>query len=244
VAALEGRLADSEQIALDALAAGQRARHPFAQGCYDIQRVAVGCERGDPSAALERFSPFLGRERAGWGLPIHWLAATVARARLYAGDRAGAEALWHRLAAPGFDAVPRNIRWTRSMAEIAHLCADLGASDSAAELIALIEPRAEQHACVPIPVAYAGPLRGALGRLYELLGRRDAAAETYERALDDAERLGARCWRARLLLDVARVDRDARRAHEQAKQARAEAEAIGMLGLAKRAGDEMARRSA
>ncbi len=243
-AALEGRLAESEQIALEALAAGLRARHPFAQGCYDIQSVAVGCERGDPSAALDRFGPFTEREGASWGVPIHWLIATVARARLHAGDREGAEALWQRLAEPGFAAVPRNIRWTRSIAEIAHLCAEIGASGAAGELIALIEPRADQHACVPIPVAYAGPLRQALGRLYELVGNRERAAEVFALALQDAARVGARAARARLLLDCARVERDAKRARRGAEEALAEAEAMGMLGLAKRATEELARRGA
>jgi DNA-binding winged helix-turn-helix (wHTH) protein len=244
LASLECRLDDSEQLALEAHAAGQRARHPFAQGVYDIQLVAVACDHGDPGAALDRFAPLTSRESANWGLPLHWILATVGRARLFSNDRPGAEAMFRRLAEPGFSAVPRNIRWTRSLAEIAHLCADLGAKDAAEELIALIEPRAEQHACVPIPVAYAGPLRHGLGRLYELSGKRDAAADTYALALADAERVGARGWRARVLLDVARFDRDAKRGRVRAEEARAEAEVLGLGGLAKRAGEELVRRGA
>jgi DNA-binding winged helix-turn-helix (wHTH) protein len=244
LASLECRLDDSAQLALEAHAAGQRARHPFAQGVYDIQLVAVACDHGDPSAALDRFAPLTSRESANWGLPLHWLMATVGRARLYSNDRPAAEAMFRRLAEPGFSAVPRNIRWTRSLGEIAHLCADLEAKDAAEELIALIEPRAEQHACVPIPVAYAGPLRHALGRLYELSGKRDAAIDTYALALEDAERVGARGWRARVLLDAARLDRDVKRGRKRAEEARAEAVALALGGLAKRAAEELARRGA
>jgi DNA-binding winged helix-turn-helix (wHTH) protein len=240
VAALEGRLVDAEQIALDALGAGQRARHPFAQGCYDIQRVVVANERGDAAGAVRIYGPLVERERTGWGVPIHWLAAVVARAHLASGDADAARGLWQRLAEPGFAAVPRNIRWTRSIAEIAHLCADLGERARAAELIALLEPVAEQHGVVPIPIAYGGPLRHALARLYELTGRRAEAAEAYARARADCERVGAAAWLPRVLLDAAGAERDAKRARTAREEARGLAAAQGQLALARAAEDALA----
>jgi hypothetical protein len=235
LALLEGRLEEGEQIAREAFGAGERARHPYARGCYDIQRVVVALERGDPTVAVDVFGPFATRERVGWGVPIHWLAATVARAHLAAGERGEAEALWRRLAAPGFAAVPRNIRWTRSIAEIAHLCADLGASDHAPELVALIEPMADQHAVVPIPVAYGGPLRHALARLYDLLGRRASAEESHALALESVRRLGAGVWLPHVLLDSARAMRDPKRARRALEEALEAATRQGQGALAQEA---------
>ncbi|HEY8119699.1 MAG TPA: AAA family ATPase [Myxococcota bacterium] len=239
LAALEGRLDDAEREAQEALGAGQRARHPYARGCYDIQRVTVAQERGDPGPALAVFAPFVAREHAGWSVPIHWLLALVARARIAAGERESARQIWSQLAEPGFAAVPRNIRWTRSLVEIAHLCADLDDRARAPELIALLEPVADQHGVIPIPIAYGGPVRHALARLQDLAGERARAEASYAGALADCERVGARGWRARVLLDAARSQRDAKRARAAREEARAIAERLGQSALAQQAAREL-----
>jgi tetratricopeptide (TPR) repeat protein len=235
VAALEGRLAESERIAHEALGAGQRARHPFAQGCYDIQRVTVARERGDARLTLSVFGPLVAGGAGRWGVPIHWLGASVARAHVACGEREAALALWRDLAEPGFGAVPRNIRWTRSIAELAQLCADLEQRASAPELIALLEPVAEQHAAIPIPVAYGGPLRHALARLYELTGQRARAEESYAGALEDCTRVGAEVWRPHVLLDAAHAMRDAKRARAALAEAHEIAARLGQAELARSA---------
>jgi hypothetical protein len=121
--------------------------------------------------------------------------------------------------AEGFAAIPRNIRWTRAVAEVAHLCVDLGERAVAEELITLLEPAAAQHAVVPIPIAYGGPLRYALARLYELAGRSTRAEETYAAALEDCARVGAEGWRARVLIDAARTLRGAKSARAALEEA-------------------------
>jgi DNA-binding winged helix-turn-helix (wHTH) protein len=204
LAALEGRLDESEMLARDAVVAGRRARHPYAQGCFDIQRVLIAFERGDAQLAVDVFERFTARDPGSWGVPIHWIVALVARARLALGQREAAAALWRRLAEPGFAAVPRNIRWTRSLAEIAHLCADLGDAERAPELIALLEPVADQHGVIPIPVAYGGPLRYALARLYDLSGRPVLAQQSLTEAITRCDRLGATSWSARLKVEASR----------------------------------------
>jgi tetratricopeptide (TPR) repeat protein len=168
-------------------------------------------------------------------VPIHWLAAMVARAKLALGAHEEALAIWRRLAAPGFDAVPRNIRWTRSIAEIAHLCADLERRESASDLLALLEPVAHQHSAIPIPVAYGGPLRHALARLYALEGRRSLAERAYTQALEDCERVGAEVWRAHVLLDAAASAPDGKRARAALAEAQAIAVRIGQAGVARAA---------
>ncbi|MFO0687831.1 MAG: hypothetical protein U0900_03935, partial [Myxococcota bacterium] len=198
LAALEGRLDESEALARDALRFGLRARHPYAQGCFDMQTALVAFERGEPRVALERFGPMIERRGVVENAPIHWMVAFVARAVLASGDRARAEALWQRLAAPGLEAIPRNIRWTRSMVEIAHLCADLDLRDAAEALVALIEPSAEQHGVLPIPIGYGGPVRFALARLHGVRGDARRAREALDGAAEAAERLGAVEWLRRI----------------------------------------------
>jgi DNA-binding winged helix-turn-helix (wHTH) protein len=240
VAALEGRFADAERLAQEALAAGQRARHPFAQGCYDIQRVIVARERGDAKLAIDLFGPLVERGWGRAGVPIHWLAATVARAHAELGSREQALALWRQLAEPGFAAVPRNIRWTRSVAEIAHLCADLAQRAHAEELIALLEPVAHQHSAIPIPIAYGGPLRHALGRLYALTGKRALADQAYAAALEDCVRVGAEGWRAHVLLDSAGVMREPKRAQAALAEAQELATRLGQTPIARAAEEALA----
>jgi hypothetical protein len=244
LAALEGRLADAERLALEALAVGRRARHPFAQGCFDIHCVLVALDRGDPRVAIERFAHFTEERGNRWSVPLHWILALVGRARLALGDAETARALWGRLEEEGLAAIPRNIRWTRAIAEAAHLCADLGARERAEELAALLEPAAEQHAVVPIPIGYGGPLRYALARLYELLGRRGLAERTYAAALEDAERVGAQGWRARVLLDAARFAGDSRESRAWLEDSATTSEKLGQRELARAARAELERLAA
>jgi len=204
LAALEGRHDAAEALAREALVAGRRARHPYAQGCFDIQRVLLAFERGEPRVAIDVFDRFTQRDTSGRGVPIHWIIALVARARLALGEREAAAALWRRLAEPGFGAVPRNIRWTRSIVEIAHLCADLGDAGRAPDLIALLEPVADQHGVIPIPVAYGGPLHHALARLYDLSGNHALAKASNEQAIAAAEKVGANSWAARIKANSSR----------------------------------------
>jgi len=198
LAALEGRLDEGDSLARDALRVGSRARHPYAQGCFDMQTALVAFERGAPRVALERFGPLIERRGVVENAPIHWMIAFVARAALACGERARAEALWRRLADPGFEAIPRNIRWTRSIVEIAHLCADLGLRAAAAPLVALMEPCAEQHAVLPIPIGYGGPVRFALARLHAVGGDERRAGEDFARAIGAAEAIGATIWARRI----------------------------------------------
>ncbi len=197
-ALLEGRLEEGEALAREALRFGLRARHPYAQGCYDMQVALAAFERGEPRIALDRFGPLIDHPRLSTAAPTHWMIAFVARAALATGDRHRAERLWRRLEAVGFETIPRNIRWTRTMSEVAHLCVELGATEAARRLVQLIEPRAEQHAVLPIPIGYGGPLRFGLGRLQALLGHAREAREALVRALEDAEGIGARSWASRI----------------------------------------------
>jgi hypothetical protein len=67
---------------------------------------------------------------------------------------------------------------------------------------------------MPMAICYGGPVRFALARLYETLGRRDDALALYEEARAAAQALGAKPMQARIALSHGLVlgARDSRRA--------------------------------
>jgi tetratricopeptide (TPR) repeat protein len=230
VALLEGRLDEAAASMHEALTLGQRIEHPYAQGCYAAQRADLHALRGDPDGVCAWFEPMA---RVGGG-PVHWIKATLARAELAAGREAPARALFEQTAAARFTDVPRNMRFLRSVVELAHLCADLGDAERAKPLCDLLAPCERQHAVMAAPVLYGGPVSFALARLALLQGRADEAAELLEVALRDCDELGARPFRARVLLEQGRLR--ARRGERRAARERLEecaelAEALGMQGV-------------
>jgi eukaryotic-like serine/threonine-protein kinase len=191
-ALLEGRFDEIEMRARDALSVGLRAEHPYARGCFTVHSALLARARRDHAGLIDRLEPTL---RANDG-PIHWLKAVVARAEVAAGQATDARARFRELAARGFRDVPRNLRWTATIVECAHLCAELDDSAHAAELEALLAPHGDLHAVMPIAICYGGPVCYALARLAALRGARDEARALYRQALDACSALGASALRA------------------------------------------------
>lgn len=229
-ALLEGRFEDAAATMHEALTAGQRIEHPYAQGCYAAQRGDLHGLRGDPEGVCAWFEPMA---RASGG-PVHFIKATWARAELAAGREPAARALFEQLAAKDFSDLPPGIRYLRSLTELAHLCADLGDAARARRLGELLAPFEGRHAVMAAPVLYGGPVSFALARLHEVQGRSDAAVELFASAQADCDALGARPYRAQVLLEHGRLRarRGERRAARELLQQSAElAEAIGMQGV-------------
>ena len=227
LALLEGRFDAAATLAAQALQLGRRVEHPYAAGCHRMHIAERAFETGDPATTERWIQPILGREVG----PIHYFRAWVARTRLALGREEEARAAFETLAADGFADVPRNIRWTRSMVEIAQLCADLGDVERARWLVPPLTEIEHHHAVLPVPICYAGPVRYTLARLLEVDGRSDDALARYEEALSDAALLGARPVQARILLGFGSLlrRRGAKRDGEQRlREARALAEALGM----------------
>ena len=66
-------------------------------------------------------------------------------------------------------------------------------------------PYERHHAVMAAPVLYGGPVSFALARLCDVLGRGDEAAELLATAQGDCDELGARPFRARVLLERGRL---------------------------------------
>jgi DNA-binding winged helix-turn-helix (wHTH) protein len=194
LALLEGRFGEAEALADEAYRLGTRIDHPYAQPVYRGHRALLALERGRPEGVFRWFDP-ARRYRYG---ALQWTDALVGRALAAAGRREEAEARLRNLTAEGLADLPRNLRWTATAVEIAHLCADLRDRERADLLAEALEPVADQHAVMALPILYGGPVTHALARLRALQGRRREADELFREARAAALSLGAHPTLARI----------------------------------------------
>ncbi len=239
VAILEGRFDDAAALVRDTLMLGRRAEHPYAPLVHSGHQVMLAHERGDAAEVLALLERGLSAREG----PLHWVQAMVARARLAAGREADARALFESLARADFADVPRNLRWTATMVELAVLCAELGDAARARALCELLAPIEHHHSVLPMAICYGGPARWALARLAETLGHGDDAVALYGEALEAARAVGARPMQARIALHFGRClsARDPRRAKPLLEEGARLAAELGMAGLV-RYSNESARR--
>ena len=140
-------------------------------------------------------------------------------------------------AAEGFGAQPRDQQWMTQMAEAARLCVALGDRERGEELRELLSPYSGLHVVETQLGAYGGPVDGYLGLLEELLGDPDAAAEKFDAAIHQSERIGAAVYGTRAQADLARVlhargaGDDRERARDLARAALAAAQRLGLARL-------------
>jgi DNA-binding winged helix-turn-helix (wHTH) protein/tetratricopeptide (TPR) repeat protein len=217
LALLEGRFADAERLTEAALPVGARIEHPYARPVYGGHRGLLAFERGRFEEVFQWFDPTRPMRRGA----VQWAEAFLARSLAAAGRREEARARLGSLAARRFEDVPRNMRWTGTMVQIAHLAADLHDDACAEALLERLEPVAHQHAVMALPICYGGPVPRALARLLAQLGRLGEADERFEEALDAADALGARPMVARILAEHAALlaRRGSRRAAEERQRA-------------------------
>jgi hypothetical protein len=228
-ALLEGRFDDAAALARDTAMLGRRAEHPYAGAVYGGHRVMLAHERGDAAEVLAILEPALGAREG----PTHWVQVMVGRARLAAGRESDARAMFESLARVDFADVPRNLRWTATLVELAVLCAELGDALRAPLLRDLLAPIEHHHSVLPMAICYGGPARWALARLAETLGQADDAAALVAEALDAARAVGARPMQARIALHFGRfvATREPRRAKLLLEEGARLAAELGMAGL-------------
>jgi DNA-binding winged helix-turn-helix (wHTH) protein/tetratricopeptide (TPR) repeat protein len=227
----QGRFAEGERLLAEGARLGERIGHPYARGVARGMQVWLLRERGRHAEVLDIFPP---RRPVRMG-PRQWVQAIIGRSLVAAGRPDEALAHYQDLVARGPSAIPRNIRWQATLAELAHLCADLGDAERADAFVEVLEPVAEQHGVLPLPIFYSGPLAACLGRLHALRGRLHEAERCFEAALASVETLGARPAQVRVLRDLAallaRIGETAR-AREVREQAAALAAELGGAGNA------------
>ena len=126
VALLEGRFDDAAALVRETLVLGRRAEHPVCARCFTAHSALLARERGDCEALARLAHRLSGARRSSA------LGAGGARAREVEPASQAARARFRVLARAGFADVPRNLRWTATMVELAHLCAELGDAARAA----------------------------------------------------------------------------------------------------------------
>ncbi len=231
---LAGRFDEVLETTQDAFALGQRIEHPYAFGCYIAHRLGVMRERGEYEAQISLLQQALEFEEG----PVHWIRALLGQAELRRGQPDAAREHFEILAVDPFRDIPRSIRWTNTIQEIALLCAELGDAERAAPLCGLLEPVAHHHALFPTAVLYGGPVSYGLARLYETQSRIDDARDCYAAAIEAATLLEARPVEARIRFDLGAMElrhgspSDARAQLESAFET---GEALGLTFLVERA---------
>jgi tetratricopeptide (TPR) repeat protein len=230
-ALLEGRFAEVESLALEALRLGQEAQNQGAAQLFGVQMLALRREQG-------RLAELVGGiEALVADLPAvpAWRAA---RAMILAeiGRDAEARRELDRLAVAGFADLPRDMLWLVCMWLLTETVARLGDARRAAVLHALLLPFADR--LVHTGAAFCGgSVERSLGLLAQTASRHDEAAAHFERAIAENARIGATAWAAharhdyaRTLLACARAD-DRGRAVELLRRAEESARGLGMTQL-------------
>ena len=227
----------------------------FAEGERLIgQAAALGEECGEPGARDVRHDQDWdlrdGQGRLGElaGAPLDMFPdpdspqarGLRALALLAAGDRAQAAQVAGPMFDGGPDRIPRNHQFLLGAAFATELVAGLGPGPVAGQLYQALLPFAGQAVVSGAAICFRGAVAHHLGVLAAALGRPGEAAAHLERAVAVHERLGARPWELRSRYELARL-RLAEPGQRDAAAAAlagigAEAERLGMAGLARDAG--------
>jgi tetratricopeptide (TPR) repeat protein len=195
-ATLDGRFADAERFAEEALELGRLRQSEYATYVFRYaQLLAIRCAQG----RLRELWPEIEdhAERFPW-IP-RWRDA-LAAAEL--GDERMARRELDRHAGRDFADLPRDGLWILHLCGLAECCVLAGDKRLALRLYELLLPHADDNA-----VSYTqqpfGPVALRLGKLAALLGRGREADRHFAAALSRCELLGARAIRARVLLEHA-----------------------------------------
>jgi predicted ATPase len=197
-ATLDGRFADAERLADEALQIGSLRQSEYPAYVFQYaQEFAIAWARGGLHELWPRIEGH--SERYPW-IP-RWRDAFAA-AELNDEDAARAEV--ERYAGQDFTDLSRDGLWIIHVCSLAEACVLVGDVRRGEQLYDLLLPHAEQNA-----VSYTqqpfGPVALRLGMLATMLGRWDEAERHFETAIERCERLGARAIRARVFYEQARM---------------------------------------
>jgi DNA-binding CsgD family transcriptional regulator len=235
----EGRFAEGERLLREARAGMQRLGYPVISQIYTMAMLMTWADRDPENSRLEvevaRLDdhPFCVRLMAS---ALAWMRAETGRA-------ASAHSLLDDLAVDDFAWLASDGRnWLPSAAFCAVTCALLGDRRRAAVLYEEMRPYAGRNVALHMGMATYGAVSRYLGLLAATLERWSEADLHFEAALALNSRMGARPCVVRTRYDfaVALLDRpnrnDAQRSRAQAllREARAEAEVLGMTRLEQR----------
>jgi tetratricopeptide (TPR) repeat protein len=230
VALIEGRLAEAEEAAGEALAAGGPAEDVAAAQYFAIQLLAARREQarmGELVAAARQMVANNADRPA-------WRAALVVA--LCESDQAeSAEPELAQLLTLGFDQVPYDGDWLSAMTLLCDACTALNARAHMAELYEALLPHGDVNAVAGLGTMCFGSVARYLGKLAAALGRSSAAERHFERALEANRALGSPVLVAHTQLDWAAALGAGTRAERMIGEAARTAEELGLTAIARRA---------
>jgi tetratricopeptide (TPR) repeat protein len=190
-ASMSGRFEESERLAQQALAFGQRMETEAASGIFGIQMFAVRREQGRLREVEPVVRVFL-QEHSADGAWRPGLAVIFSDLGLVADARAEFEIL----AEHDFEDLPLDMVWMGTMSFLVDVCTFLQDGARAEMLYRKLIPFAGMNAVVGNAAACYGAVSRYLGALATTLERWDDAARHFEDALAMNARMDARTWLA------------------------------------------------
>lgn len=222
----EGRYADAERQILRNAETAQRLSDPFGQFYFLVQMFWLLRDRGligtlgDQAERFIHARPWVERTAR----------STAALMYIEQGDRDAARRSFDYYARDGFAGVPYGEDYVSVFAQLAVVCADLGATEHAPGLYETLLPYADQNV-VNGTSTCLGSVAHFLGVLARVLGRADAARAHFARAvaMNEALRLAPALVRTRLAYAELLAPDEPAQASTQRGSATSMAEAIGMV---------------
>lgn len=188
---MRGRFEDSERLAQQAFAIGQRMQTETAAGVYGLQMFALRREQGRLKEVEPVVRVFLQQSSAAaaWRPGLALIYAELGRT-------AEARAEFEILARHEFAELSRDATWMGTMTYLVDVCTFLGDRARAETLYGILLPFAGRNVVVSAAAACYGALSRYLGALATTLERWDDAAQHFEDALAMNARMDAPPWLA------------------------------------------------
>jgi len=234
IALMEGRFADAEILAAEAMGAGQGS-HNARQG-FGLHLFILRREQG----RLADLEPALKGYAESFPAVPGWRAA-LATAYLEQDRFDDLRREFELLAADNFDRIPRDSTWQGTMALIAEMCAALSDFERAAVLHELLQPFVDRNLVVSYGIVSLGPGARYVGLLKATTGQLEGAITLLRQAIAVSDAMGALPHVARTRLDLAEcltrrnAAGDSAEVQSLTESVARDAAALGMAGLEQRA---------
>jgi class 3 adenylate cyclase/tetratricopeptide (TPR) repeat protein len=234
-ALMQGRFADSERLAQQALSIGQRLQTETAAGIFGQQMFALRREQG-LLKELEPVVRYFVQQHTVAGAWRPGLALVYSEL----GRREYAKVEFEYLSQHNFADIPRDSLWMGSMTYLTDVCTFLGDQAHAATLYQLLLPYAGHTVVIGNAVTCYGAVSRYLGALATTLERWDEATRHFEDALAMNARMEAWPWLAHtqyqyaVMLLARDQAGDGDKARELLKAALTTARELGMHALEER----------
>ncbi len=232
IAAHEGRFAEAERLALEALHRGQRFDRANAAGIFGVQMFTLRRHQG----RLHELAPVLRQFLDSQAQGATWRPG-LAVLHCELGARDEAREVFDKLAVDDFAGIAQDAIRIASLAYLAEVCVWLDDKARAAALYQRLLPYAERNVVFGAHTASFGAASRLLGMLATTLQRWELAQHHFEHAIAFDQRTGGRPWLARSRFEFAAMllrrgeGGDGERVRCLLEAAIDEARKLGMRGL-------------